>query len=126
MPQELNPFATVVRRTEGGAAGGALLPSIVGAAEKEGGTKGVAAAGKERGEKGAAASVFARAGWRQALDEALDEARAKEGEAEGEEEGEEEDEEEAQEDDRMARRRTRREAEVGGEEEQSAALERRR
>jgi len=49
-----------------------------------------------------------------------------EGEAEGEEEGEEEDEEEAQEDDRMARRRTRREAEVGGEEEQSAALERRR
>jgi hypothetical protein len=49
-----------------------------------------------------------------------------EGEAEGEAEGEEEDEEEAQEDDRMARRRTRTEAEVGGEEEQSAALERRR
>ena len=49
-----------------------------------------------------------------------------EDEDEGEAEGEEEDEEEAQEDDRMARRRTRREAEVGGEEEQSAALERRR
>ena len=49
-----------------------------------------------------------------------------EDEDEGEAEGEEEDEEEAQEDDRMARRRTRTEAEVGGEEEQSAALERRR
>ena len=49
-----------------------------------------------------------------------------EDEDEGQAEGEEEDEEEAQEDDRMARRRTRREAEVGGEEEQSAALERRR
>jgi len=49
-----------------------------------------------------------------------------EDEDEGEAEGEEEDEEEAQEDDRMARRRTRRKAEVGGEEEQSAALERRR
>ena len=49
-----------------------------------------------------------------------------EDEDEGEAEGEEEDEEEAQMDDRMARRRTRTEAEVGGEEEQSAALERRR
>jgi hypothetical protein len=56
-------------------------------------------------------------------DEGEDEGEDKD---EGEAEGEEEDEEEAQEDDRMARRRTRTEAEVGGEEEQSAALERRR